>query len=94
MHRVGREGRNGGSAKPQVGHHCGQLLRSHVAGTGIAQATLPTAHVHLPEQREASQVQPLLVLQAENKGMKLGSDLAPLSSTLPSLWTPPPIPPG
>ena len=76
MQRVGRGKRNGGSAKPQVRSHCGQLLWCHVASTGTAPSIFSTAHIDLSEQRDASQAQPLLVLQAENKGVNSGADPA------------------
>ena len=53
---------------------------------GLSRLSFPLHTVALSEQREASQAQPLLVLQAENKGATPGADLPPPSSTPPSLW--------
>ena len=41
---------------------------------GLSRLSFPLHIVALSEQREASQAQPLLVLQAENKGVNPGAD--------------------
>ena len=60
---------------------------------GLSRLSFPLHTVALSEQREASPAQPLLVLQAENKGVNPGADPPPPHPPPHPACDPLPIPP-